>query len=75
MKAIKSYKGMDKGRISLKASLLAMPVNDSLTLSDKQFDVEYVRVKCCKLGRSEGRIFSVSHPIEAKDKIIITRKK
>lgn len=73
MEIILTEKGMNKGRISVARTLASMSVGETWVANTTDVAPYYVRNACSKFRHTLGRDFTVSHTLENREKIIITR--
>ena len=64
---------MNTGRISVARTLASMTVGETWSANAAEVDPYYVRHACSKLRHTLGRDFTVSHTLENKDLITVTR--
>ena len=73
MEIILTEKGKNKGRISVARTLASMKVGETWNASTADVDPFYIRSACSKFRHTLSRDFTVSHTLENKDLITVTR--
>lgn len=73
MEIIRSEKGKNKDNISVARTLATLRKREKWETNTSEVNFGYVRECACKLAKTMGREFSVSHTIEMGDKIVIIR--
>ena len=73
MEVINHQKGRNIGRISVLKTVDTMEVSERWETHCDEIDLLDARCLCSRYGRKTGKRFSITAPIEAEGKIIITR--
>lgn len=73
MEIIRLEKGKNKGGISIMKTLATLRKREKWETDVAEVNIGYVRECACKLAKTLGREFSVSHTLEMGDKIVIIR--
>lgn len=68
-----SIKGQNTGRISPLMTIATMEVNETWETSREEVNYDTLRFTCSYYGRTSGKFFSVSSPVESEGLITVTR--